>query len=70
MRNTLEVQTGDVFIEATVKVRVHRNVTLYTEDSEEYLLEAMYDGDIEVIETKVDKFEVTDVEVETDYYED
>ncbi len=43
----------------------------YTQrDSEEYLLEAMYDGDIEVIETKVDRFEVTDVEVETDYYED
>ena len=36
-------QIGDVWIEATVKVRVNRRVTLWNEDSEEYLLEAMYD---------------------------
>lgn len=70
MRSSIEVQTGDIYIEATVKVRVQKRSTLYTEDSEEYLLESMYDGDIEIIETKVDKFEVTDVETETDYYDD
>ena len=43
-------QIGNVWIEATVKVRVNRRVTLWNEDSEEYLLEAMYDGDIEIIE--------------------
>ncbi len=37
-------QIGNVWIEATVKVRVNRRVTLWNEDSEEYLLEAMYDG--------------------------
>jgi len=70
MRSTFEVSTGDVFIEATIKVRVQRHVTLYTDDSEEYLLEAMYDGDMEIIETKVDTFEVSNVETDTDYYED
>ena len=56
-------QIGNVWIEATVKVRVNRRVTLWNEDSEEYLLEAMYDGDIEIIEVAdTHKFEVTEIE--------
>lgn len=56
-------QIGDVWIEATVKVRVNRRVTLWNEDSEEYLLEAMYDGDIEIIEvTDTHRFEITEIE--------
>ena len=56
-------QIGNVWIEATVKVRVNRRVTLWNEDSEEYLLEAMYDGDIEIIEvTDTHKFEITEIE--------
>ncbi len=55
--------TGNVWIEATVKVRVNRRVTLWNEDSEEYLLEAMYDGDIEIIEvTDTHRFEITEIE--------
>lgn len=68
--STYEIQTGDVFIEATVKVRVRSRYTLNLDDEEEYLLDALYAGDIEVIETKVDKFEVTDIETETDIYDD
>lgn len=56
-------QIGNVWIEATVKVRVNRRVTLWNEDSEEYLLEAMYDGDIEIIEVvDTNKFEITEIE--------
>jgi len=56
-------QIGNVWIEATVKVRVNRRVTLWNEDSEEYLLEAMYDGDIEIIEVAdTHKFEITEIE--------
>ncbi len=56
-------QIGNVWIEATVKVRVNRRVTLWNEDSEEYLLEAMYDGDIEIIEVAdMHKFEITEIE--------
>jgi len=56
-------QIGDVWIEATVKVRVNRRVTLWNEDSEEYLLEAMYDGDIEIIEVvDTHRFEITEIE--------
>jgi hypothetical protein len=56
-------QIGNVWIEATVKVRVNRRVTLWNEDSEEYLLEAMYDGDIEIIEvTDTHRFEITEIE--------
>jgi hypothetical protein len=56
-------QIGNVWIEATVKVRVNRRVTLWNEDSEEYLLEAMYDGDIEIIEVAdTHRFEITEVE--------
>jgi hypothetical protein len=52
-----------VWIEATVKVRVNRRVTLWNEDSEEYLLEAMYDGDIDIIEVAdTHRFEITEVE--------
>lgn len=68
--STYEIQTGDVFIEATVKVRVQNRYTLNLDDEEEYLLDALYAGDIEVIETKVDRFEVTDIETETDIYDD
>tara|TARA_R110002072_G_scaffold176729_1_gene332577 strand:+ start:355 stop:540 length:186 start_codon:yes stop_codon:yes gene_type:complete len=58
-------QSGNVWIEATVKVRVNRRVTLWSEDSEEYLLEAMYDGDIEIIEVAdTQEFEVTQIEDE------
>tara|TARA_R110000824_G_C15031160_1_gene659376 strand:+ start:666 stop:851 length:186 start_codon:yes stop_codon:yes gene_type:complete len=58
-------QSGNVWIEATVKVRVNRRVTLWSEDSEEYLLEAMYDGDIEIIEVAdTQEFEVTEIEDE------
>jgi len=67
---TFEVTTGDVFIEATVKVRVQSRYTLNLDDEEEYLLDALYAGDIEIVETKVDTFEVTDVEVETEIYEE
>jgi len=56
-------QSGNVWIEATVKVRVNRRVTLWNEDSEEYLLEAMYDGDIEIIEVAdTHSFEITEIE--------
>ena len=56
-------QIGNVWIEATVKVRVNRRVTLWNEDSEEYLLEAMYDGDIDIIEVAdTHRFEVTEIE--------
>ena len=56
-------QIGNVWIEATVKVRVNRRVTLWNEDSEEYLLEAMYDGDIEIIEVAdTQRFEITEIE--------
>jgi len=56
-------QIGNVWIEATVKVRVNRRVTLWNEDSEEYLLEAMYDGDIEIIEVAdTHRFEITEIE--------
>ena len=56
-------QIGNVWIEATVKVRVNRRVTLFTEDSDEYLLDAMYDGDIEIIEVAdTNSFEVTEIE--------
>ena len=56
-------QIGNVWIEATVKVRVNRRVTLWNEDSEEYLLEAMYDGDIEIIEVEdTHRFEITEIE--------
>ena len=56
-------QIGNVWIEATVKVRVNRRVTLWNEDSDEYLLEAMYDGDIEIIEVgDTHRFEITEVE--------
>ena len=56
-------QIGNVWIEATVKVRVNRRVTLWNEDSEEYLLEAMYDGDIEIIEVAdAHRFEITEIE--------
>ena len=58
-------QSGNVWIEATVKVRVNRRVTLWSEDSEEYLLEAIYDGDIEIIEVAdTQEFEVTQIEDE------
>jgi hypothetical protein len=58
-------QSGNVWIEATVKVRVNRRVTLWSEDSDEYLLEAMYDGDIEIIEVAdTQEFEVTQIEDE------
>lgn len=67
---TYEITTGDVFIEATVKVRVQSRYTLNLDDEEEYLLDALYAGDIEIVETKVDTFEVTDVEVETEIYEE
>ena len=65
-----EINTGDVFIEATVKVRVQNRYTLRSEDSEDYLLDALYDGDIEVVEMSVDNFEVTDIQKEHDIYED
>ena len=56
-------QIGNVWIEATVKVRVNRRVTLWSEDSEEYLLEAMYDGDIDIIEVAdTHRFEITEIE--------
>ena len=56
-------QIGNVWIEATVKVRVNRRVTLWNEDSEEYLLEAMYGGDIEIIEVAdTHRFEITEIE--------
>jgi hypothetical protein len=56
-------QIGNVWIEATVKVRVNRRVTLWNEDSEEYLLEAMYDGDIDIIEVAdTHRFEITEIE--------
>jgi hypothetical protein len=56
-------QIGNVWIEAIVKVRVNRRTTLHTEDSEEYLLEAMYDGDIEIIEVAdTQRFEITEIE--------
>ena len=56
-------QIGNVWIEATVKVRVNRRVTLWGPDSEEYLLEAMYDGDIEIIEVSdTHRFEITEIE--------
>jgi hypothetical protein len=53
-----------------VKVRVQSRYTLNLDDEEEYLLDALYAGDIEIVETKVDTFEVTDVEVETEIYEE
>lgn len=65
-----EINTGDVFIEATVKVRVRNRYTLHSEESEDYLLDALYDGDIEVVEMSVDNFEVTDIQKEHDIYED
>lgn len=68
--STYEIQTGNVFLEATVKVRVQGRHTLNLDTDEEYLLDALYAGDIEVIETNVDTFEVTDVETETDIYDD
>lgn len=68
--STYEIQTGNVFLEATVKVRVQGRHTLNLDTDEEYLLDALYAGDIEVIETKVDTFEVTDVETEIDIYDD
>ncbi len=56
-------QIGNVWIVATVKVMVNRRVTLWNEDSEEYLLEAMYDGDIEIIEVAdTHSFEITEIE--------
>jgi len=64
--STYEIQTGNVFLEATVKVRVQGRHTLNLDTDEEYLLDALYAGDIEVIETNVDTFEVTDVETEID----
>ena len=64
--STYEIQPGNVFLEATVKVRVQGRHTLNLDTDEEYLLDALYAGDIEVIETKVDTFEVTDVETEID----
>ena len=64
--STYEIQTGNVFLEATVKVRVQGRHTLNLDTDEEYLLDALYAGDIEVIETKVDTVEVTDVETEID----
>lgn len=69
MRTYNEVQTGEVFIEATIKVRVNYRTTLYdgTEDCDEYLSEALYNGDFEIIDTpKVDTFEVYDVENDVD----
>lgn len=68
--STYEIQTGNVFLEATVKVRVQGRHTLNLDTDEEYLLDALYAGDIEVIETNVDTFEVTDVETEIDIYDD
>jgi|DEB0MinimDraft_4_1074332.scaffolds.fasta_scaffold67905_2 hypothetical protein len=68
--STYEIQTGNVFLEATVKVRVQGRHTLNLDTDEEYLLDALYAGDIEVIETKVDTFEVTDVETEIDIHDD
>ena len=68
--STYEIQTGNVFLEATVKVRVQGRHTLNLDTDEEYLLDALYAGDIEVIETNVDTFEVTDVETETDIHDD
>ena len=64
--STYEIQTGNVFVEASVNVRVQGRHTLNLDTDEEYLLDALYAGDIEVIETKVDTFEVTDVETEID----
>ena len=64
--STYEIQTGNVFLEATVKVRVQGRHSLNLDTDEEYLLDALYAGDIEVIETKVDTFEVSDVETEID----
>lgn len=68
--STYEIQTGNVFLEATVKVRVQGRHTLNLDNDEEYLLDALYAGDIEVIETNVDTFEVTDVETEIDIHDD
>jgi hypothetical protein len=68
--STYEIQTGNVFLEATVKVRVQGRHTLNLDTDEEYLLDALYAGDIEVIETNVDTFEVTDVETEIDIHDD
>ena len=68
--STYEIQTGNVFLEATVKVRVQGRHTLNLDTDEEYLLEALYAGDIEVIETNVDTFEVTDVETEMDIHDE
>lgn len=68
--STYEIQTGNVFLEATVKVRVQGRHTLNLDTDEEYLLDALYAGDIEVIETKVDTFEVTDVETEIDIHDE
>ena len=67
---TFDVQTGDVFIEATVKVRVQNRYTLNSEDAEDYLMDALYDGDIEIVEQIVNTFEVTDIQTETEIYED
>ena len=68
--STYEIQTGNVFLEATVIVRVQGRHTLNLDTDEEYLLDALYAGDIEVIETNVDTFEVTDVETEMDIHDD
>lgn len=68
--STYEIQTGNVFLEATVKVRVQGRHTLNLDTDEEYLLEALYAGDIEIIETNVDTFEVSDVETEMDIQDD
>ena len=68
--STYEIQTGNVFLEATVKVRVQGRHTLNLDTDEEYLLDALYAGDIEVIETKVDTFEVSDVETEIDIHDE
>lgn len=68
--STYEIQTGNVFLEATVKVRVQGRHTLNLDSDEEYLLDALYAGDIEVIETNVDTFEVTDVETEIDIHDE
>ena len=55
-------QYGTVYAEATLKVRVKFNTYLHDAEEYEYVMDAMYNGDFDFIETpKVDSFKIEDV---------
>ena len=56
--------SGDVYIEATVKVRLLlKDTRLYTENEWEYLTEGLCNGDIQAIDShEITKFNVENIQ--------